>query len=71
MTETARALKSLPTLSAGQCCDLKIDDGERRVWICRVGGGVTVEKLIRGYGMVGDRWRVVEGGCSSDGSEEE
>lgn len=64
MTETARALKSLPTLATGQCCSLKIDDGTRRVWICRVGGGVSVERLI------GGAWRVVEGGCGDESEEE-
>lgn len=53
---TARYLRSLPTLSTGQADDLKIDDGEHRVWLsrCTVADGepyddkVTVETLERG-----------------------
>jgi hypothetical protein len=48
--EAAFSLKS-------QCCDLKIADGSMRVWLCRVGGGISIEKLVN------DRWRRVEGGC--------
>lgn len=54
----ARELRRLPTLATGQCCDLKVDLGEIRVWVCRVGGGVTVERQDdRGC------WRTAEGGC--------
>lgn len=57
MGETADALNELPTIHTGQCCSCKIDTGKRRVWVCRVAGGVTVERLIDG------RWEAVEGGC--------
>lgn len=57
MNYTAEAFENLPTLYEGQCCNCKIDTGELRVWVCRVAGGVTVEKLING------RWTIVEGGC--------
>ncbi len=58
-TELAEALAELPTLCQGQCCDLKIEDEDRRVWLCRVGGGVSVERFD------GDGWVVVEGGCDA------
>ena len=51
------ALKGMPTIHQGQCCDCKQDTGSIRVWICRVGGGVTIEQLIDG------RWEIVAGGC--------
>ena len=55
----AAALEGLPTLAVGQCCDLKIDDGTNRVWLCRCGvedgmpfdNSVTVEINDNG------RWR--------------
>lgn len=53
----ASELASEATLSVAQCCNLKADDGERRVWLCRVGGGVTVETLADG------RWVVTSGSC--------
>ena len=61
MTELYDALESLPTLATGQCCSLKIDDGARRVWICRVAGGVTVER----YDDETGGWKVAEGGCEA------
>lgn len=50
-------LRDLPTLCVGQCCSLKIDTGNMRVWLCRVGGGVTIERYRNG------RWDTVEGDC--------
>lgn len=55
----AMDLRALPTLCVGQCCSLKIEDSRERVWLCRVNGGVTVERLD------GRGWVVVSGGCSS------
>jgi hypothetical protein len=52
-------IEMLPTLCTSQCCSLKLEDTTNRVWICRVEGGVTVERLIEG------RWAVVSGGCYS------
>ncbi len=54
---SAEELAGMPTLSAGHCCNLKVDTGGLRVWLCRVGGGVTVEKYADG------RWSNVAGGC--------
>lgn len=59
---TLTELEHLPTLSVGQADDLKIDDGDVRVWLCRCGiadgmphdNNVTVERLIDG------RWTTVE-----------
>ena len=62
MSYSARDLEHLPTLATGQADDLKIDDGDTRVWLCRCGiddgmpfdNAVTVEKLQNG------RWVQVE-----------
>lgn len=59
---TPDQIRHLRTLATGQCCDLKIHvHGERRVWLCRVAGGVTVEEFdpLEGRG----RWEVTRGGC--------
>jgi hypothetical protein len=55
-------LEKLKTLYVGQCDDLKIDEGDTRVWLsrCTVEDGepynnkVSIEKLIKG------KWEVVE-----------
>jgi hypothetical protein len=55
-------LRSLRTLATGQACDLKIDTGDRRVWISRCGpedgepyaNRVTIERLR------GGRWIEVD-----------
>lgn len=51
-------LRALPTLCVGQCCSLKVETNTERTWLCRVAGGVTVERRNDN----GD-WRVYEGGC--------
>lgn len=56
---SAASLEPLATLSKGQCCSLKLDDGRYRVWLCRVANGVTTEMLH------GGRWVVISGGCDS------
>jgi hypothetical protein len=61
ITITASDFVNSPTLGRGQCCDLKRDEHGCRVWVCRVGGGVTVESL----GTDG-RWRVTSGGCEAE-----
>ena len=58
-------LESMPTLSVGQCCSLKVETENVRVWICRVGGGVSVEQCI------GGRWKTVAGGCIDSESDPE
>lgn len=53
---TAAELERKRTLSTGQCDDLKIDTGKRRVWLSRCtradgepyNDKVTVEKLVNG-----------------------
>jgi hypothetical protein len=65
-TYTPDDLRDLPTLSTGQCCSLKLETettdqfGTRshRVWLCRVGGGVTIETLNHE-----GRWLVTDGDC--------
>lgn len=48
----------LPTLCVGQCCSLKEETPHKRIWVCRVGGGITIErydrKLHRWYNALGD-----------------
>lgn len=60
---TPPRIEALPTLCTGQCCSLKLDDGRHRVWLCRVGGGVSVEQLQNG------RWVIVDGDCYSKSAE--
>ncbi len=57
-TYTPADIEPLPTLCVGQCCDLKIETPTQRVWLCRVGGGVTVESLRNG------RWHITSGSCT-------
>ena len=54
-------LRNLPTLCVGQCCSLKIETETMRVWLCRVAGGVTIERYN------GQRWETVAGDCSDTG----
>jgi hypothetical protein len=56
-------LEDLPTLSMGQCCSLKIETASMRVWLCRVAGGVTIEKYRDG------QWGIVAGDCTDTGEE--
>lgn len=57
-------LESLPTLCVGQCCSLKIETPTMRVWLCRVAGGVTIERYRNG------QWTVVAGNCTDTGNGE-
>lgn len=66
MTEpifSASELRKLPTICVGQCCSLKIEElaeyHAMRVWLCRVGGGVTIERYRDG------KWITVSGGCEA------
>lgn len=56
---TVAELLPLRSLSRGKCCDLKIERGHYRVWLCRVHGGVTYELRAKG-----GRWYTCQGGCS-------
>lgn len=56
-----KELRELPTVSSSHCCDLKIEGDRTRVWLCRSGGGVTVEALR------GGKWGPVAGSCSDRG----
>lgn len=59
VAEFATRLKELPTITQGHCCNLKQEDEHRRqrVWVCRVGGGITVERMSGGV------WKSIGGGC--------
>lgn len=61
-----QALKGMPTLHTGQCCSCKVDTGNYRVWVCRVGGGVSIEA----YDPKSGRWETVAGGCERQHEEE-
>ena len=56
---TAAELEDLPTLCVGQCCSLKVDTGNMRVWLCRVARGVTIERYRD------NRWITVAGDCNA------
>lgn len=58
-TYTADALAKSPTLHEGHCCNLKLETSDMRVWLCRVERGVTIERLV------GGRWKVTDGSCTS------
>lgn len=61
-------LRDLPDLCIGQCCSLKIDTGKKRVWLCRVAGGVTVERYKPGFRRMAHRGRFLHryGGALMD-----
>ena len=49
MEYTAKELEAKPTLSQGQADDLKIDEGDKRVWLSRVNEGeISVERRVDG-----------------------
>lgn len=62
---TLERLEALPTLSVGQTCNLKADDGEVRVWLgrCGVADGepynnpVTIETLEDGRWVTSHRFQ--------------
>lgn len=64
ITKTLSELESLPTLSQGQADDLKIDDGNTRVWLSRMSvedgmpynNQVFIEELNHAKGC----WEVVK-----------
>lgn len=64
MIYNPKALESFKTISTSQCCDLKIEVGDTRVWLCRVGGGVTEERRTRN-----GKWRWSAGGCVKPDAE--
>ena len=57
LTAEAKVLGEMPTLAQGQCCNLKVETPTTRVWLCRVGGGITIELCKNG------RWTRITGGC--------
>lgn len=56
MVYTAKELQNIPTISTGQSCDLKLDHGDKRVWLSRCGvedgmpfeNAISIEQLING-----------------------
>jgi len=59
MLYSPEELEEMETIREGQCCDCKIDTGSIKVWLCRIGGGVTIEKLIN------NKWITAEGSCTT------
>lgn len=61
----ASSLRKLPTLATGQADNLKVDDGEIRVWLSRMtkadgmpyNGQVTVERLTDGRWITEEEYR--------------
>ena len=51
-------LEDLPTLSTGQADSLKIDTGEKRVWLCRCGvaDGMPYENQVTIEHLEDGRW---------------
>lgn len=64
-TYEASDLEDLPTLCVGQCCSLKIEERNKRVWLCRVAGGVTIETYN------GTRWEITAGRCTAPSATDE
>jgi hypothetical protein len=76
MTYTTTELEILPTLAQGQTDNLKVDDGETRVWLCRCGvaDGMPYENQITEERLTDGRWVTVAeypGGPSADDDEGE
>lgn len=59
---TAAELEQLPTLAVGQTDDLKIDDGDTRVWLARTGedDGEAYDNRISVEQLVDGRWVVAQ-----------
>lgn len=55
------ALKRMPTLAKSVCADLKVETPALRVWLCRAGGGVTIEQYQQRTGS----FHLVTGGCKT------
>lgn len=57
----AEELEDLPTLAQGQADDLKFDDGEWRVWLCRCDtyDGMPYNDMItvEGYDPADGKWK--------------
>jgi uncharacterized Zn finger protein len=59
---TTKELKSMPTLAVGQVADLKIDDGNVRVWLsrCVVEDGEPYNNKITIDHFIDNCWKTVE-----------
>jgi len=59
---TAKELENLPTLAVGQADDLKIDENEKRVWLCRCGiaDGMKYDNQITIERYLDNHWIIVE-----------
>lgn len=62
MIYRAKDLEDMPTLSVGQADDLKIDEGKRRVWLCRCGiaDGMPYNNQITIERYIDNKWQTVE-----------
>lgn len=54
--ETWVELEKMPTLAVGQADDLKVDTGKERIWLSRITGEISIERLTKG------RWELVQRG---------
>ena len=62
LQERAEELRELPTLATGQTCNLKIDTGDVRVWLCRCGiaDGMPYDDAVTVEELIGGRWVEVD-----------
>jgi hypothetical protein len=57
-------LEAMPDIEEGYTCDLKIDNGDERIWLARTGiddgeecdNKVTVERLVNGRWIEDELW---------------
>jgi hypothetical protein len=58
---TARGIRRLPTISQGQFSNLKIDDGQHRVWLsrCTKADGMPYDNAIEVEALLDGVWTSV------------
>lgn len=61
----ADVIAGMPTLAQDQTCDMKYDDGSRRVWLSRMGpeDGSCCYDHIQIEALVDGRWVISESHC--------
>lgn len=57
-----RSLAAMPTISIGQCCDLKIEtNDEERWWLCRLPKGGTDHRItVEKYNPHDRKWETIQ-----------
>ena len=54
---TSKGLLEMGVIDSAHCCDCVFANDVTKVWVCRVGGGVTIESYIS------NMWAPLFGGC--------